>query len=119
MRNHSNPVVGVGDAFIEGTDNGTAAGTTAGNYFVLHNVSAASGSLYIFADGVIGASERGAINGMQLIFANSTPPPEPLPTDSGEWWQLRGNQHLTGRSELTGDFSGQPEILWQKFVGAR
>src|SRR5262249_16613635 len=106
----------------EGLDNGTAVGATAGNYFVLHNVNVASGSLHIFADGVLGAPERGAINALQLVFDDQAPPEPPigpLPTDVGEWWQLRGNQPLPGRSELVGGIAGRPEILWQQFVGAR
>lgn len=45
-------------------------------------------------------------------------PPEPEPTDVGEWHQFRGNGRLTGRSELEGSVIN-PQIIWSKFIGSR
>jgi len=40
-----------------------------------------------------------------------------LPTDSGEWWQFRGNRTLTGRSALAGALA-KPAVQWRHFCGA-
>src|SRR6476661_7410983 len=41
-----------------------------------------------------------------------------LPTNSGEWWQFRGNRTLTGRSALAGSLA-KPAVQWRHFCGAR
>ena len=74
IRNKPNPFQVPNDIFIEGTDNGTAVGTTVGNYFVVRNLNPSSGSLFIFGDGVIGGPERGAINGIQLVSVEAAGP---------------------------------------------
>ena len=74
IRNEPNPFQVPNDIFIEGTDDGTAEGTTVGNYFVVRNLNPTSGSLFIFGDGVIGSPERGAINGLQLVSVDATGP---------------------------------------------
>jgi hypothetical protein len=74
IRNEPNPFKVPNDEFIEGTDDGTAAGATLGNYFVVKNLNPSSGSLFIFGDGVVGGPERGAINGIQLVSVSATGP---------------------------------------------
>lgn len=75
IRNEPNPFKVPNDEFIEGTDDGTAAGSTVGNYFVVKNLNPSSGSLFIFGDGVEGGPERGAINGIQLVSLSAVAAP--------------------------------------------
>jgi hypothetical protein len=75
-RNESNPFKVPNDQFIEQSDNGTPAGSTVGNYFVVRNLNPSSGSLFIFGDAInpFGAPARGAINGMQLVSVTAPGP---------------------------------------------
>ena len=73
MRNEPNPFNVPNDQFIEGTDDGTAEGSTLGNYFVVKNLNPSSGSLHILATALMGRPERGAINGIQLVSVSAAP----------------------------------------------
>lgn len=46
-------------------------------------------------------------------FAN-----DPLPTDSGQWWQYRGNQQISGRSKIKGRID-KPTICWSHPLAGR
>src|SRR5215510_7177523 len=43
----------------------------------------------------------------------------PKPTDSGQWWQFRGDRRLTGRARVKGDIQGAPSVLWSQDLSAR
>jgi hypothetical protein len=62
--------------FVEMIDDGTPQGTTAGNYYVVHNLNPSSGSLYIAATALhpLGRPARGAINGLQFVSINPAGP---------------------------------------------
>jgi len=75
-RNKQNSFNVPNDQFVEITDDGTAEGSTAGNYFVVRNLNPSSGSLYVAATAInpLGRPARGAINGLQLISVNAAGP---------------------------------------------
>jgi hypothetical protein len=75
-RNAKNSFNVPNDAFVEITDDGTAEGSTAGNYFIVRNLNPSSGSLYIAATAIhpLGRPARGAINGLQLVSIDAAGP---------------------------------------------
>ena len=75
-RNKMNSFNVPNDQFVEMIDDGTPEGTTAGNYYVVHNLNPSSGSLYIAATALhpLGRPARGAINGLQLVSAEPAGP---------------------------------------------
>lgn len=75
IRNKWNPVNVPNDAFKESLGNGTVVGTVEGNYIRIKNLNPSSGSLHIFAEGLTGSPQRGALNGIQLIQVSAIPEP--------------------------------------------
>ena len=78
IRNKWNPVNVPNDAFKESLGDGTTAGTVEGNYIRIKNLNPSSGSLHIFAEGLTGSPQRGALNGIQLIQVAAIPEPSTL-----------------------------------------
>lgn len=78
IRNKWNPVNVPNDAFKESLGNGTVAGTVEGNYIRIKNLNPSSGSLHIFAEGLTGSPQRGALNGIQLIQVAAIPEPSTI-----------------------------------------
>src|SRR5438132_12548267 len=54
-----------------------------------------------------------------IVTAGCLSAQSPKPTDSGQWWQFRGDRRLTGRARMKGTIQTTPTVLWSQFIGIR
>src|SRR3954471_4574511 len=52
------------------------------------------------------------------LFSIAAAAPATLPTQSGQWWESRGDRRLTARSTVKGNIT-KPAVLWKHRVAAR